>query len=76
MTSRYLKYHLHCTYVVEELRKELREKQVNLNSIKIDTNLFEGNGSMCISVASCLMNVCTYDLICFNNHAWIIFMEC
>ena len=26
--------------VAEELKKELREKQLNLNSIKLDTNLF------------------------------------
>ena len=29
--------------VAEELKKELRVKQLNLNSIKFDTNLFEGN---------------------------------
>ena len=39
-----LNAHIVLTFVVaEELKKELREKQINLNSIKLDTNLFEGN---------------------------------
>lgn len=29
--------------VVGQLRKELQENQMNLNSVKLDTNLFEGN---------------------------------
>ena len=42
--------------VVEELREELREKQMNLNSIKLDTNLFEGNcGRVCVSVPDILL---------------------
>ena len=40
--------------VVEELRKELREKQMDLNSIKLDTNLFKGSfGNVCVCQISC-----------------------